>query len=83
MLFLLVVMTYINAMNERRAFAALRTWVAERGYTYRSLFWLSGLTTFVLSPLLDNLGTALLMGAVVFALGRRRSGSPRLPVSMW
>ncbi|MBL3527079.1 MAG: sodium:proton antiporter NhaD [gamma proteobacterium endosymbiont of Lamellibrachia anaximandri] len=71
MLFLLVVMTYINAMNERRVFAALRTWVAERGYTYRSLFWLTGLTTFVLSPLLDNLSTALLMGAVVFALGRK------------
>ena len=68
MLFLLVVMTYINALNERRVFAALRGQVAALGLTYRRLFWSTGLITFFLSPFLDNLSTALLMGAVVLAV---------------
>ncbi len=70
MLFILVVMTYINALSERRVFLALRTWVAHRRYTYRRLFWTTGVVTFLLSPFLDNLSTALLMGAVVLNLGR-------------
>jgi Na+/H+ antiporter NhaD/arsenite permease-like protein len=70
MLFILVVMTYINALAERRVFLALRTWVAHRNYSYRRLFWTIGLTTFFLSPFLDNLSTALLMGAVVLNLER-------------
>ncbi|MEW8295371.1 MAG: sodium:proton antiporter NhaD [Candidatus Thiodiazotropha sp.] len=70
MLFILVVMTYINALAERRVFLALRTWVANRRYSYKHLFWTIGLTTFFLSPFLDNLSTALLMGAVVLNLER-------------
>ncbi len=70
MLFMLVVMTYINAMTERRVFVALRTWMSSRHYSYRQLFWLTGSSTFFLSPFLDNLSTALLMGAVVMAAGR-------------
>jgi Na+/H+ antiporter NhaD/arsenite permease-like protein len=70
MLFILVVMTYINALAERRVFLALRTWVAKRNYSYKRLFWTIGITTFCLSPFLDNLSTALLMGAVVLNLER-------------
>ncbi len=65
MLFLLVAMTYINAMDERRVFDALRGWMLERGFSYRSLFWLTGGLAFVISPVADNLTTALLMCAVV------------------
>ncbi|GGX98367.1 sodium:proton antiporter NhaD [Litchfieldella qijiaojingensis] len=65
MLFLLVAMTYINAMDERRIFDALRAWMTERGFSYRTLFWLTGSLAFVISPVADNLTTALLMCAVV------------------
>ncbi|WP_021029193.1 sodium:proton antiporter NhaD [Litchfieldella anticariensis] len=65
MLFLLVAMTYINAMDERRVFDALRAWMLERGFSYRSLFWITGSLAFVISPVADNLTTALLMCAVV------------------
>ena len=74
MLLILVVMTYINAMTERQVFAALRAWLGSQRYSYRKLFWVSGVTTFFLSPFLDNLSTALLMGAVVTSVGRE---SPR------
>ena len=69
MLFLLVAMTYINAMDERSVFEALRTWLIRRGLSYRALFWVTGALAFVISPVADNLTTALLMGAVVMAVG--------------
>lgn len=69
MLFLLVAMTYINAMEERQVFEALRTWLIRLGLSYRALFWVTGLLAFLLSPIADNLTTALLMGAVVMAVG--------------
>ncbi|HEY9034276.1 MAG TPA: sodium:proton antiporter NhaD [Pseudomonadales bacterium] len=65
MLFLLVAMTYINAMEERRLFDALRSWMIRKGFGYRSLFWITGVLAFVISPIADNLTTALLMCAVV------------------
>lgn len=40
LLFLLVAMTYINAMEERRIFDALRAWLVRKGFSYRSLFGL-------------------------------------------
>ncbi len=69
MLFLLVAMTYINAMEERHVFEALRTWLIRQGLSYRALFWVTGALAFVISPIADNLTTALLMGAVVMAVG--------------
>lgn len=68
-LFLLAAMTYINAMEERNIFNALRSWLVTRGFTLRTLFWLTGALAFVISPVADNLTTALLMGAVAMAVG--------------
>jgi Na+/H+ antiporter NhaD/arsenite permease-like protein len=69
MLFLLVAMTFINTMDELRVFEALRTWLIRRGLSYRALFWVTGLLAFLISPIADNMTTALLMGAVVLAVG--------------
>lgn len=65
LLFLLVAMTYINAMEERQLFDALRSWMLSKGLQLRGLFWLTGCLSFVISPVADNLTTALLMCAVV------------------
>jgi len=69
MLFLLVAMTYINAMEERRVFDALRSWLIRKGFSFRQLFWMTGFLAFFISPIADNLTTALLMCAVVLAVG--------------
>ncbi|MDH5436137.1 MAG: sodium:proton antiporter NhaD [Gammaproteobacteria bacterium] len=69
MLFLLVAMTYINAMEERRVFDALRALLVRKGFSMRKLFWLTGILAFFISPVADNLTTALLMCAVVMAVG--------------
>ena len=68
--FLLVAMTYINAMLERGVFDQLRLWLLGRGFGYRRLFWITGTLAFFISPVADNLTTALIMCAVVMAVGR-------------
>ncbi len=68
-LFLLVAMTYVNAMEERLVFEALRAWLVRKGFSYRKLFWITGWLAFFISPVADNLTTALLMCAVVMAVG--------------
>ena len=68
-LFLLVAMTYINTMDERNVFQALRSWLVNRGFSLRMVFWVTGLLAFFISPIADNLTTALLMGAVAMAVG--------------
>lgn len=69
MLFLLAAMTFINTMSERNIFEALRTWLISLGLSLRSVFWLTGILAFFISPVADNLTTALVMGAVVMAIG--------------
>ena len=70
MLFLLVAMTYINAMEERKLFDRLRVSLVKSGMSLRALFWVTGLLSFLISPIADNLTTALLMCAVVMAVGQ-------------
>lgn len=69
-LFLLVAMTYVNAMSERNVFEALRAWLISKRYGYRRLFWTMGVITFFLSPIIDNLTAALVMCAVALAVGK-------------
>lgn len=73
-LFLLVAITYVNTLQERRVFDVLRVRLTGRNLSYRGLFWLTGILAFFLSGVLDNLTTALIMGAVVLAIGTK---SPR------
>ncbi|MEO8018274.1 MAG: sodium:proton antiporter NhaD [Pseudomonadota bacterium] len=70
LLFLLSAMTFVNTLEERQVFAALRSWLLARGLSFRAMFWMTGAMAFLLSPVLDNLTTALIMGAVVMAIGR-------------
>ena len=69
-LFLLVAMTYINAMEERQVFETLRVKLVGAGFSFRKIFWVTGVLSFFISPVADNLTTALLMCAVVMAIGR-------------
>jgi len=70
LLFLLCAMTYINSMDERNVFQALRSWLVSRGFSLRIVFWITGFLAFIISPVADNLTTALLMGAVVMAVAK-------------
>ena len=68
-LFLLPAITYVNTMEERQVFDALRCWLLGRGFSLRALFWITGGLAFVISPIADNLTTTLVVGAVAIAVG--------------
>ncbi|EJW21790.1 Citrate transporter [alpha proteobacterium IMCC14465] len=68
-MFLLVAMTFINTMTERNVFEYLRSWLVARNFSFRKVFWITGILSFFISPIADNLTTALLMCAVVMAVG--------------
>ncbi len=69
-LFLTVSMTYLNAMEDRGIFDNLKIWLLRKRMSYRQIFWLTGALSFVLSSVLNNLTTSLLMGSVIMAVGR-------------
>lgn len=69
-LFLLSAMTFVNTMDERRVFTSLRTRISTQGLSHRSMYWMLGGLAFVLSPVLDNLTTALVTGAVTVAIAQ-------------
>ena len=69
-LFLLSAMTYINALQERNVFDVVRYKLISRGFNFRQLFILTGVFTFFLSPIADNLTTALVMCSVLLACGK-------------
>ncbi len=68
-LFLLAAMTFINTMYERGIFDWLRAWLLKMGFSLRGIFWATGIVSFFLSPIADNLTTALLMATVAMAVG--------------
>jgi len=69
MLFLLVAMTYVNTMTERRVFDALRLWLINQGFGFKKLFWMTGVLSFLMSPIADNLTTALVMCTIIISVG--------------
>ena len=73
-LFIMVSMTYLNAMEDRSVFERLRVWLLSKNFSYRQLFWITGFQAFFISSACNNLTTALLMGSVIVALGK---DSPR------
>jgi Na+/H+ antiporter NhaD/arsenite permease-like protein len=69
-LFIMVSMAYLNAMEDRNVFENLRIWLLSKNFSYRQLFWITGWMSFGLSSIANNLTTALLMGAVLLAMGK-------------
>ena len=67
--FLIVAMSFVAAIGERNVFQSLRAELVTRGFSYRSLFWLTGVISFFMSAVLDNLTTALIMSGVIMAVG--------------
>ena len=69
--FLFVAMTYIETLIERRVFEALRYKILSKKLTYKKIFWLTGLLAFFLSPIADNLTTALILSTVLITIEKK------------
>jgi len=68
--FLFVAMTYIEAMIDRGVFMVLRYNLVSKGYSYSKLFWVTGLLAFFISPIADNLTTALILSTVLLTIDK-------------
>ena len=51
MLFLLAAMTFINTLEERNLFALLRSWLVSKGFSLKTIFWITGVLAFFSSIL--------------------------------
>ena len=68
--FLYVAMTYIEAMIDRNVFSTLRYNLVSKGYDYKKLFWVTGVLAFFISPIADNLTTALILSTVLITIDK-------------
>lgn len=68
--FLLVAMTYIEAMIDRKVFSFLRYNLVSKWYNYKKLFWITWLLAFFISPIADNLTTALILSTVLITIDK-------------
>ncbi|MCD6433853.1 MAG: sodium:proton antiporter NhaD [Sulfurimonas sp.] len=68
--FLFVAMTFIEALIERNVFDALKEKLLNAGYNYKQLFWVTGFLAFFISPVADNLTTALILSTVLITIER-------------
>ncbi len=70
--FLMVAMTYIETLIERNVFNALKYNLTSKGYSYKKLFWITGLLAFFISPVADNLTTALILSTVLITIEKEK-----------
>jgi len=68
--FLFVAMTFIETLIERGVFDVMKYNLVSKGYSYKKLFWLTGLLAFFISPVADNLTTALILSTVLFTIDK-------------
>jgi Na+/H+ antiporter NhaD/arsenite permease-like protein len=68
--FLLVAMTYIETLIERGVFDLMKYKLVSKGYTYKQLFWWTGFLAFFISPVADNLTTALILSTVLVTIDK-------------
>ena len=70
--FLFVAMTYIESLIHMGVFDRLKYNLVTKGWTYRKLFWATGIIAFFLSPIADNLTTALILATVLITIEKDR-----------
>ena len=66
--FLFVAMTFIETLIDRGVFERLKYNLVSKGYSYKKLFWLTGLLAFFISPVADNMTTALILSTVLLTI---------------
>ncbi|RXK00491.1 sodium:proton antiporter [Arcobacter sp. CECT 8986] len=71
--FLFVAMTYIESLIHMGVFDRLKYNLVSKGYSYRKLFWLTGFLSFFISPIADNLTTALILSTVLITIEKEKT----------
>mgnify|MGYP001614317159 CR=1 FL=1 len=72
-LFLLISMIYINVLKERNFFLIISKWVIKKKINSKKLFLLIGFFSFFLSPIIDNLTTALIASSIIISIDEKNN----------
>ncbi len=75
LLFMIVVIAYVNALRQRGLFGWLECRLGDHGVSYRRVYWSLGGLCFLVSPLADNLATAIFFAMLLLGIARN---SPRV-----
>ena len=68
--FLFVAMTFIETLIERNVFESMKYNLVSKGASYKKLFWLTGILAFFISPVADNMTTALILSTVLYTIDK-------------
>ena len=68
--FLFVAMTYVEVLIDRNVFEVLKQKLLKKWYDFKQLFWIIWFLAFFLSPLIDNLTTALILVTVLMTISK-------------
>jgi len=67
-LFLFVAMTYINSIKSFGVLDKIKYKILSKNLSYKKIYWLTGILAFFISPIADNLTTALLMSSIIISI---------------
>ena len=71
LIFLLVAMIYINAINAYNFFDWISNKLINLNFSLKKIFWLTGSLSFLISPIADNLTTAMIMSSIIISIGNK------------
>ncbi len=70
-LFLFSTMIYINSMKDRFIFKKLKFMITKIELTSKKIYWIIGILSFIISPIADNLTTALIMSSILISIEKK------------
>lgn len=70
LLFLFVALTYINSIKTLGVLNKIQDLIKLRKLTYKQIYWLTGFLAFFISPIADNLTTALLICSIIISIDK-------------
>ncbi len=69
-LFLFVAMIYINSIKYFGILNTLKNYIILKKLSYKKIFWLTGILSFIISPIADNLTTSLIMCSIILSIDK-------------
>lgn len=68
LIFLLITITYINVIKKTGIINTIRNKIAQNNISYKKIYWITGFLAFFISPIADNLTTALFASSILLSM---------------
>ncbi|CAB3976471.1 sodium:proton antiporter NhaD [Candidatus Azoamicus ciliaticola] len=68
LIFLLITITYINVIKKTDIIDIIRNKIAKNNISYKKIYWTTGFLAFFISPIADNLTTALFASSILISM---------------